>query len=293
MGDNGVWVESVEALLLSEIGMLSARMMKSAYLPDSMKNVDAEPCIPLSQPVNTLLEGQPSGPNALLSVTKISTRTPGEEIKQLLKKDPDREENLHNYNFYTMVLITSIRMDDPSTTRFINAIVEFVFPPGTKILDYSPKERGIVTGIIESGGTGISLSQTLGFSATLSQSKNIQPDNPEDRFDVRVGPEANITGTYNKKSGYSLEVSPCELLEYQLILKNEHEGYGEIYPPMPQQDMENTGKENLAVFSFIIQTPRTLFPEIHVSVEGRVKGNLWGVIPLKGSVVLTKSGNDP
>jgi hypothetical protein len=291
MADNGVWVESVEAALLSEIGMSSARMMKSAYLPYSVKNRDEEQCVPRSQSVNTLQDDEAYGPNAMVSITKIATRTPGEEIKQLLKKNPGREEILRNYNFYTILLITSIRLGDPSTTRFINATVEFDFSPGTKILDYSPKERGIVTGIIECGGTGINISQTLDFHAFSLQSIKIQSDNPENRFEVRVDREAKITGTYSKKSGYFLEIPPNVLLEYQVMLKNEHEVYGEVYPPMPQQDIESTGKENLAVFSFIIQTPRNSLPEIRVRIEGRVKGNLWGVIPLKGSVVLTKSCN--
>lgn len=291
MTDNGVLVESVEAALLSEIGMSSARMMKVAYLPYSVKNMDEEHCVPLLQPVNTLQEDEASGPNAMVYVNKISTRTPGEEIKKLLKKDPGREEILRNYDFYTILLSTSIRMGDPSTTRFINATVEFVFPPGIKILDYSPKDRGIVTAIIETGGTGISLSQTLDFLAFSSQSTKVQSDNPENRFEVRVGPEAKITGTYSKKKGYSLEIPPCELLEYQVMLKNEHEVYGEIYPPMPTQEIQSTGKETQAVFSLIIQTPRNSLPEIHVHIEGRVKGNLWGVIPLKGSVVLTKTSN--
>jgi hypothetical protein len=291
MADNGVWVESVKAALLSEIEMVSARMMKVAYLPYPVKNRDEEQCVPLLQPVNILQADEVSGPNAVVYVTKISTRTPGEDIKKLLKNDPGREEILRNYDFYTILLITSIQMDDPSTTRFINATLEFVFPHDIKIFDYSPKEKGIVMGIIESGGTGIAISQTLDFSASSSQSTEVQSGNPENRFEVRVGPEVNITGTYSKKSGYSVEISPCDLLEYQVMLKNEHEVYGEVYPPMPPQDIESTGKKNLAVFSFIIQTPRNSLPEIQVHIEGRVKGNLWGVISLKGSIVLTKSGN--
>ena len=291
MADNGVWVESVEAALLSEIGKSSARMMKVAFLPSSVKKMDEAHGVPPLQPVNTLHEDEVSGPNAIVYVTKISTRTPGEEIKNLLKEDPGREKILRNYDFYTILLITSMRIDDPSTTRFINAAIEFVFPPGIKILDYSPKERGMVTEIIKSDGTGIAISQTLDFLASSSQTTKVQAGNPENRFDVRVGPEAKITGTYSKKSGYSLEIPHGELLEYQLMLKNEHEVYGEIYPPMPLYDRESTGKEKLAVFSMIIRAPKNSPPEIHVHMEGRVKGNLWGVIPLKGSVVLTKGGN--
>jgi hypothetical protein len=291
MADNGVWIESVEAALLSEIGKSSARMMKVAFLPSSVKKMDAAHGVPHSQPVNTLHEDEVSGPNAIVYVTKISTRTPSEEIKNLFKEDPSREKILRNYDFYTILLITSMRIDDPSTTRFINAAIEFVFPPGIKILDYSPKERGMVTEIIKSDGTGIAISQTLDFLASSSQTTKVQAGNPENRFDVRVGPEAKITGTYSKKSGYSLEIPPDELLEYQLMLKNEHEIYGEVYPPMPLHDIEITGKEKLAVFSIIIRAPKNSPPEIHVHMEGRVKGNLWGVIPLKGSVVLTKGGN--
>jgi hypothetical protein len=291
MADNGVWVESVEAALLSEIGGSSAKKMKVAYLLFSVKNKDGEPGVPLSQPVNTLLENEASGPNAIVYITKISTRTSFEEIKNLLKKEPAREAILRDFNFYTMVLSTSIWIGDLSTTHFINATAEFVFPHGTKILDYSPKEKGIVTGIIETGGTGISISNTLDFFASSSQSTNGQSENPENRFEVRVGPEAKITGAYSKKYGFSLEIPSYKLLDYQVMLKNNHEVYGEIYPPMPTQDIESTGQEHLAVFSFIIQTPRTSFPEIHVNVEGRVKGNLWGVIPLKGSVVFMKSCN--
>ena len=291
MADNGVWIESVEAALLSEIGKSSARMMKVAFLPSSVKKMDEAHGVPPLQPVNTLHEDEVSGPNAIVYVTKISTRTPGEEILNLLKEDPGREKILRNYDFYTILLITSMRIDDPSTTRFINAAIEFVFPPGIKILDYSPKERGMVTEIIKSDGTGIAISQTLDFLASSSQTTKVQAGNPENRFDVRVGPEAKITGTYSKKSGYSLEIPPDELLEYQFMLKNEHEIYGEVYPPMPLHDIESTGKEKLAVFSIIIRAPKNSPPEIHVHMEGRVKGNLWGVIPLKGSVVLTKGGN--
>jgi hypothetical protein len=291
MADKSVWIESVEAALRSEIGMSSAKMMKVAYLTNSVKNRADDQGVPLSQPVNTLLEEEEPGPNVMISITKISTRTPDEEIKKLLKNDPGREATLRNYDFYTILFSTSIRMGDPSTTRFINASMEFVFPHGIKILEYSPRERGIITGIIESGGTGISISQSLDFIVSPSPIIKIESNNLENRFEFGVGPETKISGSYSKKSGYSLEISPRELLEYQLMLKNEHEVYGEVYPPIPQHDITSTGKENLAVFSLIIQIPQNSLPEIYVHIEGRVKGNLWGVIPLKGLVVFTKRGS--
>ena len=62
--------------------------------------------------------------------------------------------------------------------------------------------------------------------------------------------------------------------------------FWEIYPPLPGQHIEVTGKEMQAVFSFIVQTPKNAQPKITATIEGRVKGNLWGVVPIKGSVVL-------
>lgn len=291
MADNRVLVESADAALLSEIGKSSAKMMKDAYLPLSGKNSDNNICVTGSQPANTCPDNNLSGPDATVTVTKISTKTSRQEIIHFLNKDPGQKESLSNYDFYTVVIITSIRMDDPANTHFINATIEFSFPPGIKILDYSPKERGIVTGIINSGGTGISISRTHEFLALLSQTEKEPSSHPENQFEIRVGPEEKISGSYSKKSGYSLQIPPSWLLEYMVMQKNEHEVYGEIYPPMPLSDKESTGKENLAVFSFIIQVPRKSSPEILVRMEGRVKGNLWGVIPLKGSVALTNGCN--
>lgn len=70
------------------------------------------------------------------------------------------------------------------------------------------------------------------------------------------------------------------------MLKNDHEMFWEIYPPMPPVESEITGKEMVAVFPLIIQAPDEISPEIRIQVEGRVKGNLWGVVQVKGLVVL-------
>ena len=55
---------------------------------------------------------------------------------------------------------------------------------------------------------------------------------------------------------------------------------------MTPRDVELSGKENLAVFSLILQAPPHQHPDIVVRVEGRVKGNLWGVIHLTGSAII-------
>lgn len=70
------------------------------------------------------------------------------------------------------------------------------------------------------------------------------------------------------------------------MLKNQREMFWEIFPPMPVDDSEITGKERQVIFSFIVQTPKSSPPRITARIDGRVKGNLWGVVPVKGSVVL-------
>jgi hypothetical protein len=178
-----------------------------------------------------------------------------------------------------------MRPDDPITTRFINGTIDLAFPRGIKILTYSPKEKGIITAIIENRKDAISLSRSLDFSASASQGKKTLPDPDENRFGIPVGPDEKITGTYCKKNGYSLDIPASVLLDYRGMLKNDHEMFWEIYPPMPGPYIEVTGKEMQAIFSLIVQTPKNAPPKITARIEGRVKGNLWGVVPIKGSVV--------
>jgi hypothetical protein len=286
MGDNDISVESVELALVSEIEMSSAMLMKDAYLPYSGQTTDEERHAPPSHRKNSPQEERLAGPNALVYITKLYQRTPPEEIEKLLKKRTDRTANTGTPDFYTIVLSLSMRLGDPSTTRFINGTIELVFPQGMKILTYSPKEKGIITAIIENGGDAISLSPGLDVMASVAQGTKKQPDPTENRFEIPVGHKEKITGTYSKKGGYFLAIPAGVLLEYQGMLKNEHEMFWEIFPPMPGQEIESTGKEMQAVFSCIVQSPRNSPPAITARIEGRVKGNLWGVIPLKGSVVL-------
>jgi hypothetical protein len=55
---------------------------------------------------------------------------------------------------------------------------------------------------------------------------------------------------------------------------------------MTPRDAGLSGKENMAVFSLILQAPLHQHPEIIARIEGRVKGNLWGVIHLTGSAII-------
>ena len=289
MADNSVRIESVEAELRSEIGISSAKMMKAQYRNDPAKNNLTDSGVFTTPSDNSPLDDVVSGPDALISITKISTRTSREEIKKLLIEDPGREEHMKNHDFYTIIFVARIRIADPSTTRFINAFIKFVFPADVKILEYSPKERGVITGIIKSGGTGILTSPGLDLKAVSSRGTGSPQDTPEERFEFIAGTDTKINGIYSKKSGFYLGIPPYELFEYLAMLKNDHEVYGEVYLPMPLFDVESSGKENLAVFPLILQTPRDILPEIRVHVESKVKGTIWGVIHLKSRITFSKS----
>lgn len=286
MAGDDVSIESVEIALLSEIGSSSAIEMKNAYLPQPGETRDGERYVPYREPITSPAEEQLTGPNARVYVTKITTRISGNEIEHLLKDDAGCKKITGNPDLYAIVLTMSMRLGDPSTTRFIKGIFEVSFSQGTTILNFSPKERGIITAVIESGGNAISLSRDLEFLTPAVPGTKIQPDHGEHRFGIPVGPGETISGTYNKKTGYSFAIPAGVLLEYQGLLKNDHEMFWEIYPPMPTGENEITGKEMQAVFSLILQAPENYSPEIRIHVEGRVKGNLWGVVPVKGSAVL-------
>jgi len=290
MADNGVRVESVEAELRSEISISSAKMMNDQYRHDpAKKNNRTDPTVFTTPSDNSPTDDVVSGPDALISITKISTRTSREEIKKLLIEDPGREEHMKNNDFHTIIFVTRIRMEDPSTTRFVNAILQFVFPPFVKILNYSPREREVIPGIIKSVGTGILTSPALDLTAVSFKGTGFPEDTPEERFEFISGTDSKITGRYSKKSGFYLGIPSSELFEYMAMLKNDHEVYGEVYLPMPLFDVESYGTENLAVFSLIIQTPRDILPEIRVHVDSKVKGTIWGVIHLKSRITFSKS----
>ena len=289
MADNGVRVESVEAELRSEIGISSAKRMKDQYGNDPAINNLIDPGVFATPSENIPAGDIVSGPEALISITKISTKTSREEIKKLLIEDPGREEHMKNHDFYTVIFVTRIRMEDPSTASFVNAILEFVFPPYVKILRYSPREREVIPAIIKAGGTGILSSPALDLTAESFKGTGFPDDTPENRFEFVSGADTKITGIYSKKSGFYLGIPPSGLFEYMAMLKNDHEVFGEVFPPIPLFDIETTGKENLAVFPMIIQTPRDILPEIRVHIDSKVKGTIWGVIHLKSRITFSKS----
>jgi hypothetical protein len=68
------------------------------------------------------------------------------------------------------------------------------------------------------------------------------------------------------------------------MIKNPHEMFWEIFPPMPPDDGIMTGPDMVAFLSMIIRSHGNS-PKISALVDCRVKGNLWGVIPLRGSMV--------
>jgi hypothetical protein len=284
MADTGISVKSAEFTLVSEIGISSAILMKGAYPSLPRKQAGDEPSPP-SQPTTPDKEGR-SGPNAMVYVTKITNRTPHEVIEHLIPKNSGLMPGTGIQIFQSVILTMSIRLGDPSTTRFINGTIDIVFPPETTILDYSPKGKGTIAGIIEEGGGVIAISPDLVFLSSATPGGKTPPDPEEHRFGIPVGPGEQITGAFSKKNGYSFDIPAGFLLDYQGMPKNGHDMFWEMYPPMPPVDVEREGNEMQAVFSLIVQTPEQVPPGITVYIKGRVKGNLWGVIPVKGSVFL-------
>ena len=284
MAGNDVSVGSVEIPLLSEIRMSSATSIKGAYLSHPGGVADDRSVAPV-HPGSRHPEESVAGPNALVYGTKISTRTPVDVIERYILEDPDHKTTLRAHDFYSMVLAMSMSLGDPSTTHLINGTIDVTFPPEAVVLDYAPKDKSTVTAIIENGGDKISISPSLVFTAPPARSTQTTRDSSDTRFSIPAGPEKTLTGSYNRKTGYSLDLPAGSFLEYQGMITNPHEMFWEIYPPMPPGDSIMTGTAMLVVFSFTIRTPKNIAPEIRVNIDCRVKGNLWGVVPLRGSGV--------
>jgi hypothetical protein len=286
MADDDVQIESAAGELTSGIQKASAMTMKAAYLPASLKKQDERFGIPFFKTPPAHHDEEVPGPDARVYVTKISNSIPSDEIGRIISPAPDPR----NHDFYTLFFYLNIQLNEPSTTRFINAMVTFAFPSEITVLDFSPREKEILAKIAATAGDEIFLSRSLVFSASIPQPA--EQDDPGRRFEVRVGPEEKITLTLIKH-GYVLTVPKYELLEYEGMRKNEHEVFWEIYPRMPPEDREITERGMHAFFSLIVQVPRTTRPGVTVYIDGKVKGKIWGVIPVKGSVdFLRQYGSD-
>ena len=284
MADDDVQIESVAGELTSGIQESSARMMKAAYLPTPKNKEDAEFGVPFFKIPPLHQDAEVSGPGARVYITKMSNRTPDNEIKRIISPAAEREVISRTYDFYSLLFYVNIQLDEPSTTRFINAIISFAFSPDNRVLDYSPKEKEIIANIAKTAGEEIFLSPALNFSAFFPQCSEVNPDDPKSRFEIRIGPEEKIPITYSEKHGYSLLVPKCTLLEYEGMRKNEREVFWEIYPPMPPNDSKITGKGKHAIVSLIVQAPRASPPEVTVRIAGKVKGEIWGMVKLHGEL---------
>ncbi|MDP3563615.1 MAG: hypothetical protein Q8R70_03920, partial [Methanoregula sp.] len=174
MGDNDVSVKFVEVPLVSEMEMSSAMLMKDAYLPLSEEMTDDERYISPVQPAGSPHGDGSAGPNALVYVTKITNRTPPEVVEKILLKNPGRRTSTETPDFYTLVLTLSMRLGDPSTTRFLNGTIDLALPRGMKILTYSPKEKGAISAIIEQGGDALCLTAGLDISPSGAKGINAQ-----------------------------------------------------------------------------------------------------------------------
>jgi len=288
MAGDDIQVESAAGELRSGIQKASAVLMKAAYLPVSSRKEETEFCGRFFQTPPVQHDEEIPGPDARAYIAKISAITPYEEIKRILGPAYGREAGIRTHDFYTLIFFLNIQLDEPSTTRFINAIVSFSFLPEITILEFFPREKEIVGEIAASGGDEIFLTQALMLCSSSLQSP--KAGDPEKQFEVRVGPEEKIVMTYSRKSGYSLRIPKHKLLEYEGMRKSEHEVYWEIYPPMPPKESALTRKGMHAFFALTVQTPCNMRPCLSVHIEGKVKGTIWGVVPIKGSVEFLSQG---
>jgi hypothetical protein len=281
MADDNVSVESIGIPLLSEIPISSATRIRGAYLPVHKGGRDEKGPAPTLHPGDEPM----AGPNALVCATKITHSTPTDVAEQLLMDYPDRKTALSTHDFLTVILVLSLRLGDPSTTRLINGTVDVVFPEEVTIISHSSGDKGRLTRLTEYPGDHLTLSQGLVLHAPPGGGTKNPPGVSVSRFRIPVGNGESMGCTYNPKTGYSFEIPAGSLLEYQGMVKNPHDLFWEIYPPMPPMESTLTGTYMLALFSFILQTPRNYSPVITACFDCRVKGNLWGVIPLRGSTV--------
>ena len=288
MAGDDIQVESAAGELRSGIPKGSAVLMKAAYLQLSSRKQETEFGGRFFQTPPVQHDEEIPGPNARAYIAKISATTPYEEITRILGPVYWQGADSRTHDFYTLIFYLNIQLDEPSTTRFINAIVSFAFPPEITVLEFSPREKEIVGEIAASGGDEIFLTQALMLCSSSLQSP--KAGDPEKQFEVRVGPEEKIVMTYSRKSGYSLRIPKHNLLEYEGMRKSEHEVYWEIYPPMPPKESALTRKGMHAFFALTVQTPCNMRPCLSVHIEGKVKGTIWGVVPIKGSVEFLSQG---
>ncbi len=199
MADEDVQIESGAGELTSGISTSSAILMAAAYLPAPVKMCQ-EYGTRFFRTLNTCRDERVPGPNGRMYITRLSTRTPEAEVKRTGGMPAEGKRCI--YDFYTVIFYMNIHLDDPSTTRFINATVSFVSLHQGKILTFSPKEKEIMAGIVEGAGDRIFLSPSLEFNASAPGDNECVPDDPERQFEVFVGPEEKMCVTYHRKYGY-------------------------------------------------------------------------------------------
>jgi hypothetical protein len=283
MTDEEVRIESGAGVLASGISRSSAIMMEAAYLATPSKTHE-ESGARFFRTRNVSQDEEVPGPDARVYITKLSNRTPEAVIRRIPVMSAEREDDREDHEYYTVIFYINIQLDEPSTTRFINATVSFISSPTSKILRFSPKEKEDMAIIRETAGDRIFLSPFLEFSPTVLRDTGGIPGEPECGFEIYAGPEEKIRVTYRRKYGYSFHVPKNELLEYEGMRINEHEVSFEIFPPMPPYDREIARKGKHAIVSLIVQVPRNTSPGIIILVAGRVKGEIWGVVQVKGQV---------
>ncbi len=280
MGDDDIWIETAAGELSSGISRSSVIMMEAAYLPESRRH--EEPGSRFFRTLRACQEEEIPGPDGRIYVTKISTRTPWPVVRGLPRAVSDEGEGTGgNPDVYTVVFYLNLRLNEPSTTRFVNATVFFITTPHSKILTFSPHLKETMAGIIGSVGDTIRVSPELEFRASV---RRYEQGDTDRRFEVYVGPEEKICFTYGSECGFLFPLPEDDLLEYTGMRTNGQGVFFDTYPPMPPNDREMPGRGGHAIVSLILEVPCGTTPEFIIHIVGRVKGEIWGVVPLEGRV---------
>jgi len=280
MGDDDIRIESAAGELSSGISRSSVILMEAAYLPESRRHEEQG-----SRFFRTLRASQEEeipGPDGRVYITKISTRTPWAVVREIRGAASDEGEGTGgNPDVYTVVFYINIRPNETSTTRFVNATVSCITTSRSKILTFSPHRKEALPEIIGSVGDTIMVSPSLEFRAAI---RRFERDDTERRFEVFVGPEEKICFTHGRECGFLFPLPGDELLEYMGMRTNGQGIFFDMYPPMPPNDREMPGRGGHAIVSLILEVPRGTTPEFIINISGRVKGEIWGVVPLEGGV---------
>ena len=151
-------------------------------------------------------------------------------------------------------------------------------PPYVKILQSSSRERGDIAVIIKAGGTGIRSSPALDLTAESFKGTDFLKIHRKTALNSYPAQTQKLPAYTVKNPGSIWEYLHTDCLNTWRCLKTTMKYLVRYFSRYHYLTLKKTGKENLAVFPMIIQTPRDILPEIRVHVDSKVKGTISGVL---------------